>query len=96
MNRSQFKLTPLARCPQCFTTIDGATAMFANGEKPREPQPGDFTVCVYCEIPLRFFDGGGGIIMLRQAEDSETPDYVKRDLHRLICAVKILKQKRPL
>jgi hypothetical protein len=41
------------KCPKCGKGADGATG-FNDEEFPKEPQPGDFSVCLFCGALLRY------------------------------------------
>jgi hypothetical protein len=41
-------------CPACFEKLDAATS---TGLEPRGPLPGDFTVCAFCGVKLRYTEG---------------------------------------
>lgn len=48
--------TSASACPTCKTILDGASGI---GNRDA-PQPGDYSVCVYCGTILRFLQSGFG------------------------------------
>lgn len=43
-----------SRCPSCRGVLDAS--LQADKRDPKPPDPGDWTICGYCAIPLRFDD----------------------------------------
>jgi hypothetical protein len=54
MRRRTFLLAVEHRCPSCGRLLDAATSF----DHVNAPKPGDFTVCVYCGVLLRFTADG--------------------------------------
>jgi hypothetical protein len=50
MKHRQGSIDGKPRCPTCERILDGFTAI--NGD--RDPEPGDFSICLYCATPLRW------------------------------------------
>jgi len=72
--------TAPAFCPLCFHLLDGVTNMTGR----EAPQPGDFTVCIYCANVLRFTDKMG----LQLSALIEAPVEIRFELVKVVNAVK--------
>lgn len=59
------------QCPKCGHHHDCATYLGLQGYRPREPKPGDYTLCICCGSILRFTDIGLGIADLRSENISD-------------------------
>lgn len=76
-------------CPNCGKTLDAATAC----EGDRKPAPGDFTVCIYCAIILRFDND----MNLREVTKEELAAFAIENTHEarlLIETILCIKQLR--
>lgn len=56
---------PVSSCPCCGRALDGAT-----GDAPK-PEPGDFTICLYCAEPALFDED----LQLRAPTGEETEQF---------------------
>jgi hypothetical protein len=45
---------PRSTCPTCGHSMDGAANFESDGEDPRPPDVGDFTICIQCTEILEF------------------------------------------
>lgn len=64
---------PATTCPTCRETLDGVTSTGSRAQ----PEPGDYSICVYCGTLLMFTET---LVLRRLTYDEEraVPLYVKR------------------
>jgi hypothetical protein len=85
---------PETFCPLCFALLSGTTAM----TNDKEPEPGDFTVCLYCAAVLIF----GPRMELEKSSLMDIPEHSRLPFAQTVQTVKKIiedekaKQKRPL
>lgn len=75
-------------CPTCGVVVDGATVI--GQREDVRPNPGDFTLCVYCLSFLRY--GEGLSLKLLSAEDYKELAGDQKALGILIKARMVLEQ----
>jgi len=66
-------------CPVCFAVLDGVT----NLTGPDKPDPGDFTVCVYCRAVLKF----GPDLAMELSSLEAVPVHVRMEFAKVIRAI---------
>lgn len=82
------KLSWQARCPECRSTLDGATGV----DHDERPKPGDVSLCLYCGTILVFEED-----RLRRAQEkdlAEIPETDKKKLDRITRLSAIARQAR--
>jgi hypothetical protein len=76
------------RCPCCTALLTGITPAGRRGNEPAKlPNPGDWTVCIYCSEILRFGEG----LALQKPTPAEMLTLEADDMEMLDTMVQIVK-----
>lgn len=69
----------MPHCPVCDADL---CAQLCPGNPEATPGPGDYSVCVYCQTPLRYIAVGGGLALktLNEADILEMPPGLARSM----------------
>jgi hypothetical protein len=78
--------TPPQFCPLCFTVLDAVASL----ETKKVPDPGDFTICLYCAAVLKF----GPDMMLEASSLMDIPMHSRKGFAEGVMAAKELIERR--
>ena len=71
----------MPHCPVCDANLG---AQLCPGKPEATPEPGDYSVCVYCQTPLRYIEGScsGALVLvtLNEADILEMPPGLARSM----------------
>jgi hypothetical protein len=73
MNTTRHVATP---CPSCGMKLDAGSPV---DDRAITPEPGDFSVCIYCGHGLRYTEG----LRLELVKDGDLPRYARKQVERI-------------
>ena len=77
-----------AWCPHCFAGLSASTCI----TDAARPEPGDYTVCIFCASVLRFDER----MDLQMSKLEDIPTHSRLNFARAVQAVKAAKQEPPI
>lgn len=85
----EYSVKSRPRCPHCNELLDRATSTFQEGQ----PDPGDFSICAYCNAILRYTED----MQLRIPSEDEfdsVPEELQQQILLIALAGKMSKASR--